>query len=343
MAGYPPLSRPSPGFLHPTVEPWGILTAAGCVAAAATLLGFLGGISWFLDLFSHFRVQYALGLTLFSSLLLLGRRRRQAAIFMAFACVNLPAILPLYAGAADAPPADGTALRAVLLNVSTRRGDAELVGRFLRGVDADIVILEEISPAWVRALPWLLASHPHHLLVPREDNFGIGFLSRLPLARIEAREIGDAEVPSILATVRTPRGLLRVVATHPPPPAGGEYSGWRNGQLAALVEHTRSPLPLILIGDLNTTPWNRYFRRLLDASGLRDSTRGFGLQPTWPNFIFPLRIPLDHCLHSPDITVVDRRLGPNVGSDHYPLIVDLVVPGSPTAGRGGRRTGTPAP
>ena len=67
------------------------------------------------------------------------------------------------------------------------------------------------------------------------------------------------------------------------------------------------------------------FRRLLRRTGLENSSQGFGVQPTWPNFNPLLRIPLDHCLHSSDISIVDRQIGEDVSSDHYPLIVDFVI------------------
>jgi endonuclease/exonuclease/phosphatase (EEP) superfamily protein YafD len=38
-----------------------------------------------------------------------------------------------------------------------------------------------------------------------------------------------------------------------------------------------------------------------------------------------MSVPIDHCLVSPEITILDRRLGPAVGSDHYPLIVDFII------------------
>lgn len=38
-----------------------------------------------------------------------------------------------------------------------------------------------------------------------------------------------------------------------------------------------------------------------------------------------MSIPIDHCLHSPDITVINRRVGSDVGSDHYPLIIDFSI------------------
>ena len=40
-----------------------------------------------------------------------------------------------------------------------------------------------------------------------------------------------------------------------------------------------------------------------------------------------LRVPIDHLVHTPDLVVVDRRLGPPLGPDHFPLVVDLAVAG----------------
>jgi len=80
----------------------------------------------------------------------------------------------------------------------------------------------------------------------------------------------------------------------------------------------------VVTGDFNTTPWTARFQDILADSGLRDSARGRCLQPTWPAFLPPFaRIPLDHALHSPDVHIVTRRLGPSIGSDHLPVILDI--------------------
>lgn len=58
---------------------------------------------------------------------------------------------------------------------------------------------------------------------------------------------------------------------------------------------------------------------------LRDSRRGFGVQPTW-NARHPwCMIPIDHCLVSEGASIVDRIVAPDVGSDHRPIIVDFRV------------------
>lgn len=324
------MNEKSSGFFRFSISPWGLLTTGGAVACLATLFGFLGRFSWFLDLFSHFRVQYLIGLGVLGLLHLLGRRLRTAATFLGFTCVNLALVLPLYFGKPVAPLVDTMpGLRAMLINVNTRLGDAERVRTVISQADPDILVLEEISERWMADLTWLTNSYPYSITEPREDNFGIGLFSKLPFAESEVATIGEAGVPSILATVITGRTNLRVIATHPLPPGGRDYSYWRNEQLDRLPEAIRSPLPVLLLGDLNVTPWNDHFRKLLSRSGLRDSARGYGVQPSWPNFTPFLRIPLDQCLHSPDIVIINRRIGDDVASDHYPVIVDFVIESNP--------------
>jgi endonuclease/exonuclease/phosphatase (EEP) superfamily protein YafD len=97
-------------------------------------------------------------------------------------------------------------------------------------------------------------------------------------------------------------------------------------QLAAIGDRARSDPPALVMGDLNATPWSRPFAELRAHGGLCDSRAGFGVQPSFPSASAALRIPIDHLLASCSIGVRDRRIGPDVGSDHLPVILDLVVP-----------------
>ena len=312
-------------FFSLRLRPGGLVIAAGVVACAATLFGFLGRYWWFFDLFSHFRVQYVIGLLVLSVLLLFGRYRRTATAFLLFACMNLTQILPLYFGGSTCGAAESPSLRAMLINVNTVSGDPARVRDVVSAASPDILVLEEISSGWMSHLAWLTNSHPYSCTEPREDNFGIGVFSKHPLSETEITYIGKAGVPSVVVTVRIGNADLRIVATHPLPPGNRDYSRWRNDQLDQLPDHVRSTLPVLLLGDLNVTPWNYHFRQLLARTGLQDSAKGYGVQPTWPSFSPFLRIPIDHCLHSPEIAILDRRIGDNVSSDHYPLIVDFVI------------------
>jgi len=305
---------------------WGLIQAAGTLAATASVLGFVGAWHWFFDLCSHFRVQYALGLGGAAVLLLIPGCRRWTLAFGALAALNLGMILPLYFGRTPAPAAGERPIRAMLANVNTRTGNAAALAAAIRRFDPDVIVLEEVSDRWLSDLKSVLDAYAYRVQEPREDNFGIGLWSRFPFARSRLVEIGPAEVPSIVVEIVTPQGRCTVLATHPLPPAGKTYSDLRNKQLAELPRWVRqASSPLVLLGDLNATPWNHYFRRLLREGRLKNSAQGRGVCATWPTFQPLLLIPIDHCLHTAGIEIVARKTGPRVGSDHYPVIVDFAI------------------
>ncbi|PKL43474.1 MAG: hypothetical protein CVV41_10470 [Candidatus Riflebacteria bacterium HGW-Riflebacteria-1] len=319
------MNENSSGILRGSLPPWTLGTLAGAVFCAATLLGFSGRLSWVLDLFSHFRVQYLVVLTVFGIALLMAGRRKTAFIFLGFAFINLTQVIPLYFAGQNTPPAGSPPLRAVLVNVNTRLGDPAKISEFIRNTNPDIIVLEETNSKWLSDLAWLHTSYPHSLAEPRDDNFGIALFSRLPFAESTVINLPGIGVPSILAVVKTEQGDLHILATHPLPPVSSEYAGLRNDQLEQLPKYVDSAQPTLLIGDLNLTPWSYNFRKLLRETGLRDSSQGYGVQPSWPNNNPFLRIPLDHILHSPDIVVLRRAIGPDVKSDHFPVIVDFAI------------------
>ena len=95
---------------------------------------------------------------------------------------------------------------------------------------------------------------------------------------------------------------------------------------SVLIKQVRDQNELALVvGDLNTTPWSPYFKDLLKLGALRNSMKGWGVQTTWPATSYPLRIPIDHALHSPGLVILNREIGPDVGSDHLPVILDVHV------------------
>jgi endonuclease/exonuclease/phosphatase (EEP) superfamily protein YafD len=238
---------------------------------------------------------------------------------------NAAVIVPLYVAA---PVPDGAAdrpiLRLLIANVHTGNRDH---GRLLELVGTekpDLLLLEEIDAAWLAALEPLTADYPHRIARPSVDNFGIAMWSRVPIeARV--RWFGSAGVASIQAKLQHAGSSVHILLTHPLPPMNARNARLRDGQTRAVARAVRQiGGRVILAGDFNMTCWSPAFADLLEDSGLSDSTRGFGPQTTWPTTLpLPCRIPIDHCLHTPDFEVVDRRVGPDIGSDHLPLIVDL--------------------
>ncbi|MBI3986309.1 MAG: endonuclease/exonuclease/phosphatase family protein [Lentisphaerae bacterium] len=317
-------------FLSTRFSLRGLLETGGGALCLGTVAGFLGPLAWWLDLAAHFRLQYLAGLLLLAVLFAVFRRSRMAAVFLAFALVNLALIVPLFLPGPNAHPAGATpTLRALLANVNTRRGDPTKVLDLIRREKPDFILLEEVGLKWQKSLAPLRDQYPYGEWEPRDDNFGIALLSRRPFLRSGTVMIGG-EVPSVYAQFDFDGQPFTIVGTHPLPPAGAAYSWYRNDQLARLPEFLRRIRgPVLLLGDLNTTPWSYTFQNLLKESGLKDSAQGRGPLLTWPAFAHGLGIPIDHALHSSDIVITGRRMGDDIASDHFPVILDFAVTASP--------------
>jgi len=313
-------------FLSPRCSVKGLFHSAVVVTTLATLLGFAGPFGWFFDLFSHFRVQYALLLLCAALVSVFARWQKLTLALLMLAIVNTCVVAPLLFHRTSDPGATEN-LRAVLVNVNAANRKPEPFFAFLKKSNPDFVIIEEITPAWTGMLTNLAKTYPFSVVQPRDDCFGIGLYSRIPLLEETVIDTGPAAVPSVRAAIVTHVGKFVLIGTHPVPPKNGEQSRWRNEHLqeiAGIVN--KSKWPVLVVGDLNTSPWSINFRRFLRDAELTDSMMGFGIQASWPTYLAPLRIPIDHVLHTAGFRIADRRLGPDIGSDHFPVIVDFCPP-----------------
>ncbi|HBA82463.1 MAG TPA: hypothetical protein DCZ95_00060 [Verrucomicrobia bacterium] len=311
-------------FLSLKVRFWGLFHAAGCLAMLGTAAGFLGRHAWWLDLGSHFRVQYVVLFAMLCGFYLIARKWKWAGGAALFCGLNLvPVLMLLFPPAGAAPPA-GMKYRTLLINVNTQTGQPEAVIEAINEALPDFIVLEEINEEWMQALEPALTNYPHRAVESREDNFGIALLSRRSWESAQVVYVGDAGVPSVTAQVMLDYKPVLLIGTHPLPPGGAEYSAYRNNQLERLAELIRkADCPVLLIGDLNVSPWSYYFRKFLKESGLQNSSQGRGLFASWPAFAWPFRIPIDQVLHSANIRILDKHIGRDVGSDHYPVVVDF--------------------
>lgn len=311
----------------------GVLTAAATLAAVVSLAGFFGQYAWWLDIWSHFRVQYFAGFAVLGLCYSFGKRKRLAVAALCLAAINAVPVIAFLLPPASRAADTGDAFRAIFVNVNTQAGDPGKVISFIEREDPDIVVLAEIDDAWVAALERLFEHYAVRAIEPRRDNFGIALLSRNEAVSTAIVYYGQAKVPTLVATLLLGNRLLTLIATHPLPPAGSLYSALRDEQLDLIGRAVRAiEGPVLLLGDLNVTPWSYHYRALLGESGLQNSSQGRGLYATWPTFAWPLLMPLDHALHSEEIVILDKRVGPAVGSDHYPIIVDFAVEASREGG-----------
>jgi endonuclease/exonuclease/phosphatase (EEP) superfamily protein YafD len=298
----------------------------GLLASLATLLSFGARYHWVLDLFVNMRSQLALGLTLATVPLLFYRNWRHVLVFTICLLVNLADVVPLYLSP-TVDPATGQMRELTVLsgNVLSSNGNKRGYLDYLRKQKADLVLLLEVDPAWAEAASQLSDEYPYQIVSPRRDNFGLALFSRYEL--VDARVDLTLGLPTIVADVKIDGSRITFIGTHPLPPVGAERFEIRNTQLSALATRIQKlEHPVVLCGDLNTTPWSPAFKELLARGGLRDARVGFGLQSTWPAIPWPIAIPIDHILVSPQLTVTKFSAGPLIGSDHRPVQAKILIP-----------------
>lgn len=291
----------------------------------ATLAGFAGGLWWVFDLFSHFRVQYVLAAALLGIVLGLVRQPRWVIGALALAVANLVPIVPLFLPHAEAAaPASGDALRMLSFNVFGFNHQYDRMLEYVGRERPDVLVLLEVTPEWMPSIRRLASDYPYQWINAGTDVTGIAVMSRQAPRGSETVDLARHGVPSYLLTFEHPNGNLSVLGTHLSWPIGARASRIRNSQLAALAQFASAhPGRLVILGDLNVTPFSPHFQRLLHDGGLERCVPGAGLTPTWPARFPPLFIQIDHCLASARVQARNFRVGDYLGSDHYPISVEV--------------------
>jgi endonuclease/exonuclease/phosphatase (EEP) superfamily protein YafD len=244
------------------------------------------------------------------------------------------------------PPGPET-FRLLISNVLMENREHELWNRVVREADPDVVVAVEVDAAWDAALAkFLAADYPHHLRRPQDNYYGMAIYSRLAFeAPPDVRFVVQDDVPSAHVVFKLRDGQrVRLHALHPrpPEPLRDQDSAPRDAELVMvgreIGEHQRD-FPTVVCGDLNDVAWSFTTQLFLRLSRLLDPRRGRGPFNSFNAQSRIFRFPLDHVFHSDEFKLVELRVLPYVGSDHFPVFIALSC--QPEAGRQAQPESTP--
>ncbi len=270
-----------------------------------------------------------------------------AALFFVF--VFGPRFLPR-----NAPVADdlGTSLRILSYNTGQDLSDYAHVDKLVRESHANIVVLQEITKDYIDEY-WseLLGIYPYQVYGPLEGEkqVGMGILSQYPITELDNFKLADnGLVFQQRASVNIDGRVITLYNIHltfpwirvrsdpvfsrlPWPVYDNEVLQEEVSNLVELLRDEQTPI--IAAGDFNLTDQSSDHQKITNL--LIDSYRdvGFGLGYTWPANLVPAihirpAIPfvrVDYVFHSDNIRSLTVKVLQASGSDHKPVVVDLVL------------------
>nr|WP_210407508.1 endonuclease/exonuclease/phosphatase family protein [Hydrocoleum sp. CS-953] len=192
----------------------------------------------------------------------------------------------------------------------------------------DIAVFQEVSEKWAEELKVLRQNYPYVFHFQDNRIFGKSIYSKIPLENQDIKIISKRyKRTSLVTELKVAEKPISLIVTHLAVPITRISFQVRNQELKVLGNYvSKLESPVIVVGDFNTSIWSPYYQKFVQKTGLRNGRNGFGIQPSWPTNLPLLYIPIDHCLVSPEIQVLNSQIGKNLGSDHLPLITDVAIP-----------------
>lgn len=304
----------------------GIFLIFFAVSGSLTLMGFFGRFGWLFDLASYFRMQYFLIQFLCAIFFVFLGRWEAFTAALVLIGLNFILIVPFYVHSFDKPVKTETGfgkVKILSLNVNTAIKDYQRLLDYIRKTDPDILALDEINKTWFDTLSKDLIGYKFARFSDCGECDGIGVLSKRIPSQDRTEYYSGVKIPAMKLVFKNSSQDFALMFTHSICPDKAAYFDQRNrhlSELAVSLKHVGRDF--VLIGDLNTGPWSCYYEKFLAQTGLRDGRLGFGALATWRANFF-LSAMIDQCLVGEGVVILNYIVGPDIGSDHYPLYCEI--------------------
>lgn len=244
---------------------------------------------------------------------------------------SLAKMIPLYTRLDKAPETHNLTL--YLFNICGEYNkDKSTLLEQIKREKPDIVFISELCGGWENDLDEKMKAYFPYCDDLNKGSF-LRIYSKFPIVEKQMRVSEFDHRCRLLVKVNHPQsGPISFDFVHTIFPLGKPVFFEERNKEFALYQDDLKTLgsPAMIVGDLNCTPWSPYFDKILKDCNLKDSERGFGVQPSFPApwlplMILPPLLPIDHVLVSDKIFVKERKTLEHAGSDHFPLLVKVHV------------------
>ncbi len=279
---------------------------------------------WRLALLVHFRAHLAVASGAAALLVVLADLPVGPKLFFLLVAIGAAAINwreIVQATPAAPPPTGDRRLRLAFSNVLRSNHDAARLIDWVRREKVDVLVVAEALDAWPGRLAVLGDELPTRVALSSCD---VAIYARHPIVGEPSyifANVGNAIAVEIEG--------LTLIGLHTASPMAEIHCVACDELLDKVGTHVEGLTgPVVVVGDFNATPWSAVMRRLIARTGLAygpgarigtyPAEVGGRNIPTW------LAIPIDIVLTRGGAAVAERRHGSRIGSDHWPVIAEIV-------------------
>ena len=195
----------------------------------------------------------------------------------------------------------------------------------------DIVAVQNLTNPWRTRISQITDVYPYSAsAIHQQPTVKEDILSRYPiLDALVYRPAGGRT--AVHATLLIDGAPVQVFVIDPNKATGQARWAERNqylGLVAQWVSAQAAGKPTLMLGDWNITPWSPFYGDVFEQSGLQRADTG--VLPPATHTLARLPVPLlglndDHMAVSRRVAVEGCTPGPDLGSDHLPLICQLHI------------------
>lgn len=307
-----------------------LFSCLSILAFALSIAGYFGRLNLYLEFASGYKLQFLLMALCSLVYFLLARRKLWIIISLSCVLLNLAEILPWYFNQPKiVNPEQYSPLKVLAYNVLWSNQKYDRAIALVESEQPDIAAFQEVLPDWHNQLTALKSKYPYHF---RAKKLEMEIYSKLPLNNPQINLYGTYR-GLVITDIQVGDNLVKFIATHAYPQLYFGAAGWkiRNQHLEiGIGEYIKNlQQSAIVLGDLNVSMWSPYYRSMIAKSSLHNARQGRGILPSH-SVVAPqvaaFAAPIDHCLVTSDIKVENFELGPAIGSDHLPIMTDLLIP-----------------
>jgi vancomycin resistance protein VanJ len=214
-------------------------------------------------------------------------------------------------------------LRVLTLNVDAANPDPVGTAQEVLEADADVVALEEITPAALKTYKLEFASTYSHVV----QRGTVALWSKYPVAESESVDVGFAWTRALRAEVSTPQGKVAFYVAHLASVrigTSGFTSDQRNQTIAQLGHQIAAErlAGVVVMGDFNGTANDRSLAPITSTLRSAQGAAGYGFGFTWPARFPMARI--DQILVR-GVEPTKAWVLPATGSDHRPVVAEIRI------------------